>query len=95
MITSTPGHMPVIAFSDDADYNTLDAVLGRNWCVALQMKDGSQVQVKDAYISVATFERNGEYLDEIGGSTWNEEAQDWNGPEFYVPLDDVVQIIVL
>ena len=95
MVTSTPGRMPVIAFSDDADYDTLDSVLGSNWCVALQMKDGSQVQVKDGSISVATFERNGEYLDEFGGSTWNEADQDWNGPEVYVPLDDIVQIIVL
>lgn len=93
MITSTPGRLPVIAFSDDADYDTLDSVLGGKWCVALQRKDGSQVQVKDASISVATCERNGEYLDEIGGSTWT--GEDWNGPEVFVPLDDVVQIIVL
>ena len=93
MTTSTPGRMPVIAFSDDADYDTLDSVLGSNWCVALQMKDGSQVQVKGASISVATFERDGEYLDEIGGNTWT--GSDWNGPEVYVPLDDVVQIIIL
>ena len=56
MVTSTPGRMPVIAFSDDADYDTLDSVLGSNW---------------------------------------NEADQDWNGPEVYVPLDDIVQIIVL
>ena len=93
MTTSTPGRMPVIAFSDDADYDTLDSVLGSKWCVALQMKDGTQHQVKDAAVSVATCERDGEYLDEIGGPTWT--GDDWNGPEVYVPLDDVVQIIVL
>lgn len=93
MITSTPGRMPVIAFSDDADYDTLDAVLGGNWCVALQMKDGSQVvQVKAAGIA-ATIDKNGEYQTVIGGSTWT--GDDWNGPEVYVALDDVVQIIVL
>lgn len=97
MITSTPGRMPVIAFSDDADYDTLNSVLhlsdeggyshGMGWWVALKMKDGSERQVGLRFRTAPD--------DHIGGVTWDEEAQDWTGPEVYVPLDDVVQIIVL
>lgn len=93
MTTSTPGRMPVIAFSDDADYYTLDAVLGSNWCVALQMKDGSQVQVGP--VSVAVTLDPGWYQHLIGGHTLNHDTDLWDGPEFFAPLDDVVQIIVL
>lgn len=99
MITSTPGRLPVISFSDDADYDTLTSVLattmgdyiGYGWCVSLVLKDGTQREVALAFKDAP--------IDHIGGRTWNtsvDECQrDWNGPEVYVPIDDVVQIIVL
>lgn len=93
MITSTPGRMPTIAFSDEADNDTLLSVLTYDWCVALVLRDGTQVEVS-LHPPAA-----GSDLDIIGGKTWNfarpVNQQDWNGPEFYVPIDDVVQIIVL
>ena len=96
MTTSTPGRMPVIAFSDDADFDTLLSVLRYEWCVALVLKNGQQVEVSLA--PTPQYWSSG-YSNVIGGKTWMASApdgrQDWNGPEFYVPLDDVVQIIVL
>lgn len=94
MTTSTPGRMPVIAFSDDADYGTLMSVLGvamsdfigHGWCVALVLKDGTQQEV------ALRFDSN-RPVDGIGGNIFVDDG--WIGPEVYVPLDDVVQIIVL
>lgn len=93
MVTSTPGRMPVIAFSDDADNNTLMTVFDHDWCVALVLKDSTQHEVKvNAYGSPADAAPD-DFTDYIGGNTWT--GDDWNGPEFYVPLDEVVQIIIL
>ena len=85
MTTSTPGRMPVIAFSDDADYETLLDVL-QGTCVALVLTDNVRVEVLVSDPGV---------IDEIGGRTLSEDSKCWNGPEVFVPLDDVVQIIVL
>lgn len=93
MITSTPGRMPTIAFSDEADNDTLLSVLTYNWCVALVLHDGTQVEV-----SLQPLPPDSDW-DVIGGRTWNtsvDECQrDWNGPEFYTAIDNVRQIIVL
>jgi hypothetical protein len=85
----TPGRMPVISFSDDASHDTLMSVLtARAWCVALVLKDGTHpVEVLVEGYDIHT--------DLIGGKTFDHDANDWTGEEFYVPLDDVVQIIIL
>ena len=89
--TSTPGRMPVIAFSDGADYGTLRSVLNTDgdstygWCVGLRLKNGD-------YTEVALFDSP---EDAIGGFTWDADAGNWKGEARYFDLDDVVQIIVL
>jgi hypothetical protein len=91
MTTSTPGRMPVIAFSDDADYGTLLGVLqlfnfmGHGWCVCIVKKDGTRVEV--ALLDAPE-------PDYIGGFTFI-EGGDWSGPKVFVHLDAVAQIIVL
>jgi hypothetical protein len=87
--------MPVIAFSDDADYDTLGSVLTRpggfvgdgthGWCVCIVKHDGTRVEV------ALTDSPDADY---IGGFTFI-EGGDWSGPKVFVHLDAVVQIIVL
>jgi hypothetical protein len=89
--------MPVIAFSDDADYDTLRSVLNTDgmpfsngeptygWCVGLRLRNGD-------YTEVALFDSPD---DAIGGFTWDADAQDWKGEAKYFNLDDVIQVIVL
>lgn len=88
MITSTPGRLPVISFSDEADEDTFMSVLSadRHWAVALVLKDGSYP------VEVMLLHRTD---DRIGGATFDHDANRWNGPEFVTDIDNVAQVIVL
>jgi hypothetical protein len=82
--TSTKGRMPTIRFSDSADYDTLLSLV-HEWCYVIVTKDGRRQAV----------DHLGGDDDQIGGSTWDEEKQDWSGEVKWFDLDEVEELIIL
>jgi len=86
----TKGRMPTITFSDDADYDTLNAVLftprgenGDSWVARIVTKDGLHYDLMLNSKAPADF---------IGGSAW--QSGEWRGNPVWIHLDDVAEIII-
>lgn len=94
-VTSTPGRMPIIKFSDDADYSTLESLLSgpsffgctHGWCVEIEFTDGTCLQ-----IAVASMRDD----DVLVGHLWDEGKGEWdNEQEVNIPLEDISAFTIL